>query len=129
VPAAVEGIVHVPAHNTPMKSGHRDALLMAIAKARNWADELAHGRAASFAAIALREGKVERHVRLLASLAFVSPRIVSALLEGTAPAGLTISALAGALPWSWAEQERRALGCPAIDLLGPTGGVHVLTDV
>jgi hypothetical protein len=40
-------------------------------------------------------------------LAFLSPRIVSALLEGTAPADLTITALARALPWSWAEQERR----------------------
>jgi site-specific DNA recombinase len=68
---------------------------------------LAHGRAASFAVIARREGKVERHIRLLVPLAFVSPRIVSALLEGTAPAGLTITALARALPWSWAEQERR----------------------
>jgi site-specific DNA recombinase len=36
--------------------------------------------------IARREGKVERHIRLLAPLAFVSPRIVSALLDGTAPA-------------------------------------------
>jgi site-specific DNA recombinase len=104
VQAGAKGIIHVPAQMTPSR---RDALLMAIAKARNWIDDLAHGRAASFAAIARREGKVERHVRLLAPLAFVSPRIVSALLEGTAPAGLTITALARALSWSWAEQERR----------------------
>ena len=64
--------------------------------------------------LARREGKVERHVRLLMSLAFVSPRIVSGLLDGTAPAGLTITALARALPWSWAEQERR-LGLTATD--------------
>jgi site-specific DNA recombinase len=95
-PAAVRGIVHVPAHNTPIKPGRREALLIAIAKARQWMDDLAHGRAASFAVIARREGKVERHIRLLAPLAFVSPRIVSALLEGTAPAGLTITALARA---------------------------------
>jgi hypothetical protein len=71
------------------------------------ADDLAHGRAASFAAIARREGKVERHVRLLAPLAFVSPRIVAAILDATAPAGLAVTALARALPWSWAEQERQ----------------------
>ena len=29
------------------------------------------------------------------------------LLDGTAPADLTITGLARALPWSWAEQERR----------------------
>jgi site-specific DNA recombinase len=98
LPAAVRGIIHVPAHNTPMKPSRREALLIAIAKARNWIDNLAHGRAASFAAIARREGKVERHVRLLAPLAFVSPRIVSALLNGTAPADLTLTMLARALP-------------------------------
>jgi site-specific DNA recombinase len=105
--AAVKGIIHVPAHNTPMAPSRRDALLMAIAKARNWADELAHGRLGSFAVLAGREGKVERHIRLLVPLAFLSPRIVSGLLDGTAPAHFTITALARVLPWSWAEQERR----------------------
>jgi len=107
VPATVKGIIHVPAHNTPIKAGRREALLIAIVKARHWIDDLAHGRAASFAVIARREGKVERHIRLLASLAFVSPRIVSALLDGTAPADLTLTKLARALPYCWAEQERR----------------------
>jgi site-specific DNA recombinase len=140
--AGVKGIIHVPAHNTPMTPSRRDALLMAIAKARNWADELAHGRLGSFAVLAGREGKVERHVRLLVPLAFVSPRIVSRLLDGTAPPGLTITALARALPWSWSEQERR-LGLTAIDGLGSHAGssagilhatsplhegAHVLTD-
>jgi site-specific DNA recombinase len=107
VPTAVKGSIHVPAHSTPIKPGRREALLIAIAKARQWIDDLAHGRAASFAVIARREGKVDRHIRLLASLAFVSPRIVSALLEGTAPADLTLTKLARALPYSWAEQEQR----------------------
>src|SRR3989454_4131659 len=107
VPAAVKGIIRVPAHNTPIKASRREALLIAIAKARQWIDDLAHGRAANFALIARREGKVERHIRLLAPLAFVSPRIVSALLDGTAPADLTLTKLARALPYCWAEQERR----------------------
>jgi len=104
---AVKGVIHVPAHNTPIKAGRREALLIAIAKARQWIDDLAHGRAASFAVIARREGKAERHIRLLAPLAFVSPRIVSALLDGTAPADLTLTKLARALPYCWAKQERR----------------------
>jgi len=108
LPAAAKGIVHVPAHNTPIKASRREALLIAIAKARQWIDDLAHGRAASFAVIARREGKAERHIRLLAPLAFVSPRIVSALLDGTAPADLTLTKLARGLPYCWAEQEQRA---------------------
>jgi hypothetical protein len=111
VPAAVKGIAHVPAHNTPIKPSRRETLLTAIAKARQWVDEMAQGRTATFAQIARREGKVERQIRLLAPLAFLSPRIVSGLLDGTAPAGLTITVLARALPWCWAEQERR-LGLP-----------------
>src|SRR2546429_7384441 len=36
VPAAVKGIIHVPAHNTPIKASRREALLIAIVKARQW---------------------------------------------------------------------------------------------
>jgi site-specific DNA recombinase len=107
VPHSVKGIFYVPAYNTPIAPSRRDALLMAIARARNWADDLAHGRVASCSVLARRERKVERHIRLLLPLAFLSPRIVAGLLERAAPAGLTITALARALPWSWAEQERR----------------------
>jgi site-specific DNA recombinase len=64
VPASVKGIIHVPAHNTPIKPDRREALLIAIANARSWMDDLMEGRVASFAAIARREGKVEAHIRL-----------------------------------------------------------------
>ena len=135
LPAAARGIIHVPAHNTPMRPSRREALLIAIAKARGWVDELVNGRVGSFAMLARREGKAERHIRLLMPLAFASPRIVSSILEGTAPAGLTITALARALPWSWAEQERRlALRCDERARCSGSaglfldGGVHALSD-
>ena len=92
---------------TPTLSAEsRDALLGAIAKARRWINDLRHGCIASFEDIAKQEGMGERHARLLAPLAFTSPRIVSAIAEGTVPADLTITGLARALPCSWAEQER-----------------------
>jgi hypothetical protein len=106
-PPAAKGIVHVPAHGTPTKAGQREAVLIVIAKARTWMQDLANSRAANFAAIARREGKTEKHVRLLAPLAFLSPRIVSALLDGTAPADLTVRSLTQSLPYSWAQQEER----------------------
>jgi hypothetical protein len=84
----------------------RDILLKAIAKSRRWIDDLVKGRVASFADIAEREGKVERHVRFLAPLAFVSPRVVRAIIDGSASAHLTVTALATSLPYAWREQER-----------------------
>jgi site-specific DNA recombinase len=102
--AAVKGIIYTPAAKPAMK--HRDALLAAIVKARAWIEGIRLGRIASFAEIAKRESQGERYIRLLAPLAFVSPRIVAAIVDGTAPADLTVTGLAKALPYSWAEQER-----------------------
>ena len=81
-------------------------MLTAIAKARKWIDDIRLGRLASFAEIAEREAVGERHIRLLAPLAFLSPQIIAAIAEGTAPADLTVTGLAKALPYSWAEQEQ-----------------------
>lgn len=105
---AVKGIIHSPSERRPtLKAESPDALLTAIAKARRWINDLRQGRNSSFAEIARQEGQVERHIRLLAPLAFVSPRIVSAIVEGTVPADLTVTGLARALPRSWAEQDQR----------------------
>ena len=104
--AAVKGIVHAPSETQAMKPGNRDALLAAIAKARGWIEDIRLGRVASLAEIAEREGQVERHIRLLAPLAFLSPRIIAAVVDGSAPADLTVTGLARALPHSWAEQEQ-----------------------
>jgi hypothetical protein len=92
--AEVKGIVHSPAPRPAMSAESRDMLLTAIAKARRWIDDLVTGRSASFEEIAKREGKVERHIRLLAPLAFVSPKIVAAIVDGSAPANLTVTGLA-----------------------------------
>jgi site-specific DNA recombinase len=54
-----------------------------------------------------KRGKVERHIRYLAPLAYLSPRIVEAIENGTAPADLTVTSLAPALPHGWAEQEQK----------------------
>jgi site-specific DNA recombinase len=105
--AARKGILHEPTTKPTMKPESRDALLTAIAKARGWIDNIRLGRIASFAAIAERESVGERYIRLLAPLAFLSPRIVAAIADGTAPADLTVTGLAKALPYAWAEQEQR----------------------
>lgn len=105
--AEVKGILHSPSARSIMSSETREVLLSAIAKARSWIEDIVEGRVGSFSEIASREGKVERHIRLLTALAFVSPRMILAIMDGSAPADLTVTGLAQALPHSWTEQERR----------------------
>jgi site-specific DNA recombinase len=104
---ARKGIAWKPSAKANLDPETIETLLTAIAKARSWMNDLAEGRVESFDDIALREDRVERHVRFLAPLAFVSPRIIDAIASGAAPADLTVSALARALPHGWAEQERK----------------------
>jgi hypothetical protein len=102
---AVKGVLYAPSLTPTMAVETSEALLAAIAKARSWVADLVAGRVADFAQIAQHEGKVERHVRFLAPLAFVSPRIVASIIDRSAPADLTVTTLARALPFSWNEQE------------------------
>jgi site-specific DNA recombinase len=102
----VKGILHSPSSSPTVSPESRDSLLTAIAKARAWIDDLVEGRVASFAEIAKQEGKVERHVRFLAPLAFVSPQIIAAIIDRSAPADLTVTDLAKAAWHSWGEQRR-----------------------
>ncbi|MCX7313730.1 MAG: recombinase family protein [Alphaproteobacteria bacterium] len=110
-PSAAKGILHAPSTNRAMNSATRDALLATIGKARGWIDDLVKGRVSSFAEIARREGKVERHIRFLAPLAFVSPQLITAIIDGAAPADIAATEIAKSLPYSWVEQRRR-LGLP-----------------
>ena len=81
-------------------------LLQAIARASRWVDAIRSGKAASLDEIAVAEQIGERHVRRLPPLAFLAPRIVDAITDATAPAGLTVSRMTEALPHSWADQEK-----------------------
>ena len=83
---------------THQDSQAKDALLAAIGKARRWMDEISDG--ASFAAIARREGKGERQIRLLLPLAFVSPAKVRVFIHGTMSAA-TVTELARSVPLVW----------------------------
>jgi len=84
------------------------ALIKAIARGRQWSDDLLAGRAESAAVIARREGVLPNYVRRLTRLAFLAPRIVEAIATGHQPAELTAKALTERieLPLIWSEQER-----------------------
>ena len=77
LPAAVKGIIHVPAHNTPMRPSRREGLLIAIAKARSWVDELVNGRVGSFghACQARRKGRAAHPAAAAARIRFTTNRL------------------------------------------------------
>ena len=103
---ARKGVVHAPEERGAIDPKTRDALLQAIARSRRWMDAILAGKIASFDAIAAAEGLAERHVRRLAPLAFLSPKIIQAIADGSAPSGLTVSRLTQALPHAWSDQEQ-----------------------
>jgi hypothetical protein len=84
----------------------RARLLIAIAAARKWLDELVQGDVRDLDEIAKREARSERSVRMIVSLAFLSPEIVSAAIRGTLPRGLGLSDMTD-LPMDWSEQSKK----------------------
>jgi hypothetical protein len=67
--------------HVPMRADTRLTLLVAIAKARAWADALMTGRIGDVDEIARAENRTPRYVRMLLPLAFVAPDIVQAVLD------------------------------------------------
>ena len=83
------------------------ALLKAIARGRAWFEELTTGRARSLQQLAQRDGISRRYIRRLIDLAFLSPQLVEAILQGRQPVELTAARLTELdLPLGWAEQHR-----------------------
>ena len=88
---------------TPIRAEARARLLMAIAKARRWLDQLVSGEFQSTADIAQHNRCSERSVRMTLALAFLAPKLVKAIADGTLPHGVGLSVLADA-PMEWAGQ-------------------------
>jgi len=83
------------------------ALIKAVVRGRAWFEELATGRARSLEELAKRDGISRRYILRLIDLAFLSPRVIDAILEGRHPVALTATRLSGFdLPLDWAEQHK-----------------------
>jgi len=100
-----KGVRHRPSSSAGLTDGDRTSLLAAIARSRAWIDTILSDPAETFETIAGREGRSERYIKLLAPLAYVSPRLIEALADGRPIAELTVTALAKSLPLAWPEQE------------------------
>jgi len=82
-------------------------ILKAIAKSRQWYAQLKTGDVKSVNALANREGMHRADVGKLLLLAFLSPKVIRAFLNGDHPADLTLDTLKRKLPKlpsDWNEQ-------------------------
>jgi DNA invertase Pin-like site-specific DNA recombinase len=83
------------------------ALIKAIARGHTWFEELATGRVRSLQELAKRDGISRRYIRRLVGLAFLSPQLVEAILQGGQPIALTATRLTELdLPLDWTEQHK-----------------------
>jgi DNA invertase Pin-like site-specific DNA recombinase len=104
-----KGIVHEPSAKPRLSTDAAEPILTMIAQARRWMNQLIEGSAASTHEIASRENLGERTIRKLLPLACLSPSIIRAIADGSAPANLTVTRLTAALPQEWTSQEQRFL--------------------
>ena len=70
-----------------------------------WLDELLFDPTQTIELLAVRKGKSERSIRMTLSLAFVSPALAEAAMEGRLPRGFCVKRLTD-LPMLWSEQWR-----------------------
>ena len=88
-----------------MRTKARDGFIRALRDARRWLDELLTDPAQTIESLAMREDKSERSIRMTLSLAFISPVLAEAAMEGRLPRGFSVKRLTD-LPMLWSEQWR-----------------------
>jgi DNA invertase Pin-like site-specific DNA recombinase len=92
--------------NRPIRAETRAKLVTAIAQGRRWLDELISGTVTSTQEIADRQRCSARQVNMTISLAFLSPSLVQAAVEGRLPRGVGVANLRDA-PAEWSLQHKR----------------------
>jgi site-specific DNA recombinase len=88
----------------PIRAETRVALVTSIACGRRWLDEIVTGNVADVEQIAAREKCSMRQVNMTISMAFLSPILVKAAIDGRLPRGIGIARLRDA-PAEWSHQH------------------------
>jgi hypothetical protein len=92
----------------PIRSETRATLVASIARGRAWLDEMIADPKATTESIAKRERCSTRKINKTISLAFLTPYLVKAAIEGKLPHGMGVARLFD-LPAEWSRQ-RQVLG-------------------
>jgi hypothetical protein len=87
----------------PEQFERRAHLVSAIARGRRWLDDVVSGRVTSVAQLCAREKCSVRQVNMTISLAFLTPNLVKAAVEGRLPRGIGIERLRDP-PTEWSRQ-------------------------
>jgi site-specific DNA recombinase len=87
----------------PEQFERRARLVSAIARGRQWLDDVVSGRVTTVAQLCVREKCSVRQVNMTISLAFLAPNLVKAVVEGRLPRGIGIERLRD-LPTEWSRQ-------------------------
>jgi site-specific DNA recombinase len=101
----IQGVGEAQGPLRAMRTKARDSFIGALRDARRWLDELLIDPAQTIESLAMREHKSERSIRMTVSLAFVSPVLAKAAMEGRLPRGFSVKRLTD-LPMLWSEQWR-----------------------
>ena len=99
----IQGEGEQPSAMPPMKTKARAILIDALRDAHRWLDELMTNANQTTETLATREGKTERSIRMTLSLAFLSPPLAQAAVDGRLPRGFRVKRLMD-LPMAWSDQ-------------------------
>jgi hypothetical protein len=81
------------------------ALMKAVARAREWADQIIAGKARTIEDLVKLSGLHKRYVRRIMHCAALSPQMIEAILKGRQPVDMTVLGLTRNLPLDWHEQQ------------------------
>jgi DNA invertase Pin-like site-specific DNA recombinase len=87
----------------PEQFERRARLVSAIARGRQWLDDVVSGRVTTVAELCAREKCSVRQVNMTISLAFLAPDLVKAVVEGRLPRGIGVERLRDP-PTEWGRQ-------------------------
>ena len=83
-----------------------NTMVKVIARGFRWQRLLSNGTYSTIADLAVAERINPSYVSRILRLAYLSPKIVQAILDGKQPAWLTMKDLLRPLPADWSEQEQ-----------------------
>jgi len=97
----------------PTKTQRDDTLIQAVARAHKWRKMLDRKEVRTLSEIAAKEKVTLPYITRLFDLAFLAPDIVTAILDGRQPPGVTLQTFRTGVPLAW-EEQRQKFGFPAV---------------